>query len=232
MNLSFTVGDEPENVVRNYEIMAEAFDIPVGEMVYAHQTHTANVLSVNAGHGGMGIIRERSFHDVDAIVTDEPEVCLVTGHADCVPIYFVDTKQKVIALAHAGWRGTVGNIVGNTIAVMCEKHKASTENIVTCIGPCICKDCYEIGEDVADIVRESFRKDDIAKILFPRKKTRGKYLLDLRMANEINLKSAGIRADHIFHSGHCTCCESDIFHSHRATKGHRGGNSAFLMMRG
>ena len=110
MNLAFNRGDDAERVKKNYQIIGLSLGIRVSDMVYAHQTHTSNVMRVTREHCGMGIIKERSFSDMDALITDEPGVCLVTGHADCLPLYFVDRKNKAIGLAHAGWRGTAKDI--------------------------------------------------------------------------------------------------------------------------
>lgn len=229
MNLSFTVGDEEKNVVENFRQFGKAFGTSVENMVYSHQTHTTNVMRVDSSHKGMGILRERNFHDIDGLVTNEPEVCLVTSYADCVPLYFVDTEHKAIGLSHSGWRGTVGNICKNTLALMAEEFGTGAENVTACIGPSICQNCYEVSKDVAEYFLESCDKcqHDILT-----EKENGKYLLDLHLANYYNMINCGIRKDNISMPDLCTCCNAEWLHSHRASGGKRGGLCAFLEIRG
>ncbi len=228
MNLSFTVGDEEKNVVENFKRFGEAFHTPVENMVYSHQTHTTHVMRVDSSHKGMGILRERDFHDIDGLVTNEPGVCLVTSYADCVPLYFVDTENKAIGLSHSGWRGTTGNICKNTLAVMAREFGTRAENVTACIGPSICQNCYEVSEDVAKQFMDNYDKPqwDILKA-----EENGKYLLDLHRANYYNMVNCGIPKENISMPDLCTCCNAEWLHSHRATKGKRGGLCAFLKIR-
>ncbi|MCR5501695.1 MAG: peptidoglycan editing factor PgeF [Lachnospiraceae bacterium] len=230
MNLSFTVGDEPENVLENYRIFGDAIGIPPGSMVFSHQTHTTNVLRVGSGHLGMGILRERNFHDTDGLVTDEAGVCLVTSFADCVPLYFVDPSRRAIGLSHSGWRGTVGNICKNTVELMKKEFGTDPEDFFACIGPSIEGRCYEVGEDVAGPFREAYSPKELESILLPEKERPGKYFLDLTEANRINMENCGILPERISLPDLCTACNREALHSHRASKGRRGGMSAFLMI--
>lgn len=226
MNLSFTVGDGESRVAENFNRFGEtALHIPAEDMVYSHQTHTTNVMRVDASHKGMGILRERSFHDIDGLVTNEPGLCLVTSYADCVPLYFVDIKNRAIGLSHSGWRGTVGNICKSTLERMAEDFGTKPEHVTACIGPSICKDCYEVSRDVAERFMENYGKSQ-QDILTA--KADGKYLLDLHKANYYNMINGGIREENISMPDLCTCCNSTWLHSHRASKGKRGGLCAFL----
>ena len=84
MNLSFTRGDNEEAVRENYERLAEALSVSIGNFVFTEQTHTTNVIRVGAQDKGKGILKERDYHDVDGLVTNEPGVVLSTFFADCV----------------------------------------------------------------------------------------------------------------------------------------------------
>ncbi len=224
MNLAWNRGDDRQNVLRNYECMGEALGIPVENMVHAHQTHTSNILRAGKEHRGMGILRERSFHDIDGLITDEPGLCLVTGHADCIPLYFVDPVHSAIGLAHAGWRGTAGNIAGKMTAAMKAAFGTKPEDLTVLAGPGICGSCYEVGPEVAEVLPDS---------AVPRPGREGeKYLLDLHDANRRFLLSAGVPEEQIFLSDVCTMENPDLIFSHRATKGQRGGSAAFLAIRG
>ncbi len=228
MNLTFTRNDNPDNVRKNFELIAETAGMSTGSMVYAMQTHTVNVMEVTEKHKGMGITAERNFSDVDGLVTDIPGITLVTSHADCVPLYFVDPVRHAIGLSHSGWRGTVNNIALNTVKKLHELYGCRPENLVCFIGPSICSKCYEISEDVADEFKQAYGNKVYEGILFP--EAGGKYHLDLWKANYINLLNAGVRAENTSITEVCTCCNSNLLFSHRASGGRRGGMCAFLTL--
>ena len=230
MNLTFTTGDDPENVVQNYRLFGNAFGISAEQMVFADQKHTTNVMAVDASNTGEGILKERSFSEIDGIMTNVPGVCLVTSYADCVPLYFVDPVHKAIALSHSGWRGTIGNICQNTVDEMKRLYGSDPAEIITCIGPSICADCYEVGSDVADVFIESYGPD--SGVVLPHNAgVPGKYQLDLTAANFLNMQKAGIPDENISVPDLCTCCNGEFLHSHRASHGKRGGLCAFMMIR-
>ena len=191
MNLAFTVGDDRENVLENYRLFGDSVGISREQMVFSDQQHTTNVMEVTKEHLGEGILRPRSFRDIDGIMTNEPGVCLVTSYADCVPLYFVDPVHKAIALSHSGWRGTIGNICQKTVDEMKRLYNSSPSELITCIGPSICADCYEVGSDVADVFLESYGPD--SGVVLPHNAgVPGKYRLDLTAANFLNMQKAGI----------------------------------------
>lgn len=230
MNLNANVGDLPENVSRNYEIMAEALGLSTGDMVRTDQTHTCNVRRVYGKDRGRGVIRERDYSDVDGLVTDEPGLVLVTSYADCVPLYFLDPARRAIGLSHSGWRGTVGRMGAETVRVMEREFGSRPEDLIAAVGPCICRDCYEVSDEVAEQFRESFGDDADEMLTAGISGEPGKYQLDLRAANLRVLLDAGLTRDHITISDLCTCCRSDLLWSHRATGGKRGGLAAFLVL--
>ncbi len=150
MNLSFTRGDRPESVSRNFELIGEALDIGTEDMVYAMQTHTANVMEAGPKHRGMGVLRPRDYSDIDGFVTDKPGVALVITFADCVSVFLADPVKKAIGLVHSGWRGTVGNIAAAAVDRLAALYGSNPGDIVAFVGPSICRGCYEVGEDVAE----------------------------------------------------------------------------------
>lgn len=231
MNLSFSQGDSEELVRRNHGIMAEALEVRLEDMVYSHQTHTTNVLRVTKEHAGMGLTRERNFHDVDGFVTDVPGLMLVTAYADCVPLYFADRRLHVIGLSHSGWRGTVNNMAQATVDKLREEFGSRPDDIVAFIGPSICASCYEVGADVADNFIAAYGQD-AGKVLSPKKETAAekKYYLNLHAANRINLLRAGIPQENIYVTDICTCCNPGLLFSHRASKGKRGGLCGYMMI--
>ncbi|MDE5716517.1 MAG: peptidoglycan editing factor PgeF [Lachnospiraceae bacterium] len=227
MNLSYTRGDKKEAVDENYRRIAVALGCSVEDMVCSDQTHTTNLRIVGRADGGKGITRAKDFHDVDGLLTDEPGVYLATFFADCVPLYFVDTKRKAIALAHSGWRGTVARMGRCVVEKMREVYGTAPADLVAAVGPSICQECYEVSEDVAEAFTAEFHKPGQEReILLP--KGGGKYQLDLWRANEIVLTEAGIPGENIQITDLCTCHNDRYLFSHRASHGQRGNLGAFL----
>ncbi len=228
MNLTFTRGDNPDHVMENYKRMAGSLGVDVERMVLSYQTHTTSVRIVTEADAGKGITKERDYKDVDGLITNVPGITLVTFYADCVPLYFLDPVHKAIGLSHSGWRGTVSRIGEVTVKKMGEAFGSRPEDIIACIGPSICKDCYEVGSEVAAEFMKGFDKNYRAEIL--EDQGNGKYLLNLWRANEIVLREAGVEKEHIQITDICTRCNPDYLFSHRVTGDERGNLGAFLSL--
>ena len=227
LNLSFTRGDDETAVLENYRRVAQALGTSIDHIVTSDQTHTTNVRPVGKEDLGKGITRPRDYKDVDGMITDQPGVLLATFYADCVPLYFVDPVHKAIGLSHSGWRGTVGRMGQATVVAMERSFGSQPKDLLCAIGPSICQDCYEVSRDVAEAFIFAFPTHE-KEIL--QAGALGKYQLDLWKANEIVLTEAGVLKEHIDLAGLCTCCNSSILFSHRASKGKRGNLGAFLML--
>lgn len=225
LNFSFSRGDRREAVEENFHRLAAAFGVPYESFVLSDQTHTTNVIRVGAKDRGNGIVKAQRFHDVDGMVTDEAGVTLVTFHADCVPLYFADPVHRAIGLAHSGWRGTVGRMGSVMLQTMQKEFGTKPKDVLCAIGPSICKNCYEVGEDVAAAFQKEFQGKE-GQIL--EEKGDGAYLLDLWQANAVVLREAGILPSHLSIAGVCTCCNPDRFFSHRASRGKRGNLAAVI----
>lgn len=228
MNLSFTRGDKPEAVEENFRRIAETFHKTCGDFVFTDQTHTTNVRRVTRDDMGKGILCERDYADVDGLITNETGIILATFFADCVPLYFVDTKNKAIGMSHSGWRGTVNRMGKATIDAMKEAYGTKAEDLVCAIGPSICMDCYEVSEDVAEAFKRAF-PNQTDEILLD--KGNGKYQLDLWRANELILLEEGVKKERIATTNICTSCNEKYLFSHRASHGKRGNLGAFLMLK-
>ncbi|WP_186423505.1 peptidoglycan editing factor PgeF [Lacrimispora celerecrescens] len=226
MNFTFTRGDNRSHVLENYHRMGKALGVEVERMVLSYQTHTTNVRLVTEEDAGKGIVKERDYEDVDGLITNIPGITLVTFYADCVPLYFLDPIHQAIGLSHSGWRGTVKRMGEVTVKKMEEAFGTKAEDVIACIGPSICKECYEVGIEVAQEFMKGFDKKHWGDILS--EKTDGKYLLDLWRANEIVLLESGIKQENIQVTDICTHCNSDLLFSHRTTGNERGNLAAFL----
>lgn len=220
--------DELAAIEENYRRIAKSIGFDVNSVVVSHQTHTMNIRVVEDKDRGKGLFVPRDYSDIDGLITNQTGLTLVTKYADCVPLYFVDPVKKVIGLSHAGWRGTVGKIGQVTVAAMKQSFGCNPEDIISVIGPSICKDCYEISKDVALEFLNAFSKDQHDQILTDL--GNGKYLCDLWAANRAVLSEAGLLEGNIHTSGVCTSCNCDLLFSHRKTAGKRGSLAAFLTM--
>ena len=115
MNLALNRGDDENKVITNYKLFCHATGFEFDTLVASAQDHNTIVRKVTKNDCGIGITKPRDMDSVDALVTNENGVTLVTYYADCTPVFFIDKNKKVIALAHAGWRGTVNKICSNVI---------------------------------------------------------------------------------------------------------------------
>lgn len=226
MNLSYTRGDKKEAVDENFRRIAEVLETTPERIVCSRQTHTTNVRLVTQKDCGKGTVRPLDYEDVDGLICNEPGIVLCTLYADCVPLYFVDVETKAIGLGHSGWRGTVGRMGEAVLKAMHTAFGTRPEHVLAAIGPSICRDCYEVSGEVADVFLQEFAKG--CEDFLRKGKEKGKYQLDLWEANRRVLLDAGILPQNLAVTDLCTCCNSHYLFSHRASQGKRGNLGAFL----
>ncbi len=229
MNFNLRSNDKKENVINNYHLFCNATGFDYKSLVLSNQTHSCNIKSVNKEHLGIGLIKDipEDFSDVDGLITNIPNITLVTFYADCIPIFIVDKKLKVISLVHAGWKGTVNGIAKVAINKMIQEFKSNPRDILCCLGPGINQCCFEVDEDVYKEFK-SFEEIDKNLIL---KKNNNKYNIDLLGVNKYNLISIGISEENIIISDICTSCCHDLMFSHRKTQGKRGTMVAMMSLK-
>lgn len=226
MNLSYGRGDITENVTENYRRICNAIGLDTRNLVMSDQVHDTVVYRAGENDRQGEVLSEKKLCGIDGLITDRPDVVLVTAYADCVPLFLVDRKKKAIGLSHSGWKGTAGQIGKKTVEAMTREYGTCPEDITAVIGPSICRDCYEVSGDVADTFRTSLGSSIGNAVLLD--KGRGRYQLDLWKANQLILEEAGIPLTNISISGLCTCGHSDLLYSHRASRGQRGNLCGFL----
>ncbi len=190
------------------------------------QEHTINVHVVKKEDLGPSWPDPMPTHRryVDGLVTDIPDVLLTGYGGDCPPVYFADPVRGAVGIVHAGWKGTFNRIPEVAIAQMVVKFGCKPKDIYAAIGPGICVDCYEMGDEIYDAFAEKWGRSDADRLLkkYPatdsdgREIPGGKYHLNLNLANKMTLQRAGVQEDHIAVSNVCTMCNKDIFYSYRA----------------
>lgn len=225
MNLALNRGDNIEDVLENYRRLSKSIGVDFNTLVASSQDHNTYVRTVTEEHYGIGITKPKDILSVDGLITNRPNVTLVTYYADCTPLFFVDTKSKAIGLAHAGWRGTVGRIGQKVVEKMHSDFGTEPENLVCAVGPAISKCCYEVDKSCAD---EFYKLSDLDTDKFIIPKKNNKFMIDLLECNRQILISAGVKAEKITLSDLCTKCNSDLLWSHRATQGQRGTMCAMM----
>lgn len=228
MNLALNRGDDENKVITNYKLFCHATGFEFDTLVASAQDHNTIVRKITKNDCGIGITKPRDMNSVDALVTNENGVTLVTYYADCTPVFFIDKNKKVIALAHASWRGTVNKICSNVIKTMITDYNSDTKDIYCFIGPAISKCCYEIDQSCYDNFA-SVEGLDLDKIMTT--KSNGKYMADLLETNKQILMLSGVPENNITISDVCTRCNSDLLWSHRATNGKRGTMCAFMCIK-
>ena len=184
-------------------------------------------------------------------MTDEPGLLLAIQTADCIPVLVADRKRRAVAAFHAGWRGTVKRIVESGIGRMRLAFGSRPEDLVAAIGPGIGPCCYAVGEEVLsefesqfayarELFREVFYSDPVRKkypMLFLTQRAPGhspigpSLHVDLIEANRRQLLAAGLKPASIQVVGGCTQCHTELFFSHRASRGHAGRMMAVIGIR-
>ena len=172
-------------------------------IVYNTQVHGADVRIIESGDDFT-----ENGKEADGLITNLRNTSLLIFTADCVPVVFYDKKQGVVALAHAGWRGTYGDIAGEMVNIMVANYGCKVEDIKTIIGPSVSVDNYEVSYDLIE-------KFAVLEVPNYYKEIEGKYYLDLWKLNKELLKKCGILEDNIKIIDFCTVRDNDKFFSYR-----------------
>jgi YfiH family protein len=199
LNLATHVGDDPDVVGANRDVVATALGIDARRVAWCDQVHGDTVATVTAGDAG------RTFDATDGLVTDVPGTPLAVLAADCVPVLLADRRRGIVGAAHAGRRGLVSGVVEVLVGTMLDAG-AQRDDLVGAVGPCIGPCCYEVGDDVAA---------EVANALPVTKATTraGTTGLDLPAGVRHVLAVEGVRT--VTSVGGCTAHQPGVFFSHR-----------------
>jgi YfiH family protein len=162
----------------------------------------------------------------DAMITAQPLRFLVIKSADCLPVFLVDEEKRVIAACHCGWRGTHKRVIQQVIKSLIDQFRCSVSSLLVGMGPCIGRECYEVGEEVlGDFKAGGLSLDSF--LAHPDRK--GKYCLDLKQANVSQLVELGIQESNIHSLNICTHCQNQ-FSSYRRDRKKNGRMLSFIGM--
>ncbi|MDD2433026.1 MAG: peptidoglycan editing factor PgeF [Clostridia bacterium] len=227
LNLSVFTEDDENTVLENRRKLLYALGIEAKSIVSAQQIHGDHIYKVTLADKGRGAYtKETAIPATDALITQEKGIALLAFFADCVPVFFLDPGQKVIALAHAGWRGTVAKIAAKTAQAMFKDYGTKSQDLLVGIGPSIGPCHYQVDQPVIKKVEAVFPTE---KSLLLTNRENGLAQLNLGEANRQQLLAIGIPAENITVSGLCTYCYSDQFFSHRW--GMLGRQAAIIMLK-
>lgn len=246
LNLGTTTKDDIENVRVNRDRFGAALGgyevLEWVDLVHGNAVHEA----VARDEGTFR--RTERTPRADAVISRVPGLPLAIYTADCVPIVFVDPVTPAIGLAHAGWRGTVEDVAGATVAAMQARYQTDPARLLCGIGACIGPCCFEVHQDVADLVRARYpqwqdlvaplnkvplNKDrwlDALSDSDPVLEERDKFRVDLWQLNARQLEQAGVPRRNIAISRLCTACRADLFFSYRRDRRETGRLSMFVAL--
>lgn len=199
-NMCNYTGDSPEHVEASRKAYAEALGIDVCRMWFPRQVHGSEVLVVDSSMPD-GV-------EADAVITNERNLLIGVSTADCVPVLLYDPVKGVIAAAHAGWRGTIANIVGKTVARMRDAFGSDPSDILAAIGPSISPEAFEVGTEVSDVfVQNGYESCVLGGYSKPH--------VDLWSVNEQQLVQQGVLSKNIDQDAICTFFNCDKLFSAR-----------------
>jgi YfiH family protein len=176
------------------------------------------MLSVKQVHGTEALVVDRPIRDSDrfdggwdALVTDQPGVTVAVRTADCVPVLVYDSRRRVVAAIHAGWRGAVADIVPKTLALMHTRFGSSVADLRVSIGPSAGSCCYEVDGPVLHQLRAGFEEWPSVVRGCDGDKAR----LDLRGLIRRQVERHGVDSTQVSVVNLCTICHDDLFYSYR-----------------
>lgn len=215
------------------------------------------------GGDGMKLVTLRQIHSAiirvaeggapagqrgDSLIAAQPGTLLGIKTADCLPVLVVDSRRRVVAAVHGGWRGLAKRVVEKTVGEMRRSFQCDPEDLVAVIGPGIQACCFEVGPEVLEEFRSQFvdagrfcRADPLnpALAVVPRQvmtgaqgqldATRGH--VDLAEVARHQLLSAGVPEGQVHNAGLCTACDLDRFYSYRREKEAAGRMLAVIGLR-
>jgi hypothetical protein len=204
LNLGINTQDSDEHVWKNRNLLSKALEIHPESWAYASQVHEDRIAYVEA---------PGKYEGYDALICGKNGPSIGVQTADCTPILIYDTQTGARAAIHAGWRGTIAKIAYKTLVEMQRRFGTDARECLVYIGTCIDASSFQVGEEVAQHFSPELKTPDTAE---------GKYLVDLKKANALQLLDLGVPEQHIEISSFCTIKHNDRYFSHRLENGITG----------
>ncbi len=221
MKTRFT-GNQPGIYQQYRKELANALQVNPQNFVFPRQIHSDHIALID------NPVDFNEIQETDAIITNQPGMCICVQTADCVPLLLYDPHHRVVAAVHAGWRGTVNKIIAKTIHQMQLHFDSEPDELVTGIGPSIHLHAYEVGPDVISAVRDAF--PDHRELLKPSLNGE-KAFFDLWNANKVLMIESGMKEEHIEIMGMCSYSHEELFYSYRRDGADTGRMVSGIMLR-
>ena len=187
----------------------------VDNIISPKQTHSSNVRIVSKGMN--------EYNDTDGLILTSVGA-IALNFADCTPLIFYD--GEIVAISHAGWRGTALKISHVTLDIMINELNSDIKNIKCAIGPAISMCCYNVQEDVAQKLLSTVKNFDNLY-----EKRNNNIYVDLKNINRQQLIEYGINQNNIDVCPYCTVCNNDLFYSYRKENGVTNRHSAVVCIK-
>ncbi|NLZ38661.1 MAG: peptidoglycan editing factor PgeF [Firmicutes bacterium] len=224
LNMGLHVSDRPEAVLENRRRLAAALGYEAAAVVVGEQVHGTKIVQVTSALAGAG---HRSLEDAiptaDGLICAEPGIVLMAHAADCTLLYFYDPLERIIGLAHAGWRGAVAQM-GPLMIDAFVRLGSRSENIRAALSPSIGPCCYQVGAQVIEKIPAHLQQAVVGR-------KEGYYYFDLPEFHRLLLLEAGLCAENIVKSSYCTACHTDLFYSYRMSGGRTGRMAGIISMK-
>lgn len=210
LNVSYGVGDDSTLVARNRARIKTFLGLEC--LVSARQVHEDRILSLFAPQA-----MDCEHAGFDALITNQPGVGLLIQQADCQAVVLHDPVRRVVANVHAGWRGSVANIIMKTIARMASDFGSDPALLHAAISPSLGPCCAEFVNFRAELPTE-FHRDQVSAAHF-----------DFWAISRRQLQEAGVPASHISTAAVCTRCDANYFSYRR--EGRTGRSATVIALR-
>ena len=204
-SMGLTASNDPDLVMQRRQQLADQLGFDLTGSLMTVQQHGANVVTFHRRQPEGG----QCVFDTDALATDVPGQAIVTYHADCFPLLFLDSARGVVAGAHAGWRGSLAGVAIQTVQALHLAYGSQPDELDVLIGPGICGRCYQVGREVANQFIARYGRE--ARYLGTEG---GDVRLDIEAVLRLQLEDEGVAPDRIQSSGWCTR-EEERWFSHR-----------------
>ncbi|HEX8236211.1 MAG TPA: peptidoglycan editing factor PgeF [Abditibacteriaceae bacterium] len=215
LNLGYHVNDDAARVNHNRIVLADTLGYDATQLVAAQQVHGAQATIIDANSRGRGALDwDSALPETDALIVAQSNVPVLILVADCAPLLIVDAAHQVLAVVHAGWRGAVSRIASQTVQKMQRTFGSQPQQVQVGIGPCLCADCFEIGNEVTTAAQAIDASCIVSGV--------GKPHLDLGMLLRSDLQAVGVLDTNIELMPHCLRCDTQTFFSHRGEQGRTG----------
>jgi YfiH family protein len=214
-----TLRGSPDGERDGWSAIATTVGLAAASLVRLRQVHGAEV------HVADGPVLPTP-PSADIVLTDRTDRVVAVQVADCAPILVASADGRVVAAAHAGWRGTAADVAGASVRSLSQRFEVRPATVSAAIGPSIGPCCYEVGDElIAAFATYGWSDEDLTRWFVRRD---GKLYLDVWQANADQLVKAGLPLERVHASRLCTACHLDWFYSYRREGAGTGRLAGFI----